>query len=917
MVKEHTLKNLLAGAKSWQDIHSKLVKYNEPSDPRAGKLFEYFCKHYFLCEPSVRREFKNIWLDTEVPLKIRRKLTMAKLDYGLDLVLEHQDGRLFAVQCKFKTNESASLSWTKDRLSSWLSESDEAKGLILFTNAAKIDAHTQTKAKKKDFWLYTGGDLRGLDNQIIAQIRKSVAGQRPKKPIQFTPKPYQRKAINDIVKKFRKHNRGQLILPCGAGKTLIALWTKERLNAKRTLVVVPSLALLRQIHSEWATHQKSFIPYLCVCSDKTVDQEKREDKVVVQRYEVHGRVTTKAADVRTFLRKNPTAIIYSTYQSLDVVQQALKGTKLQFDLTLCDEAHKTAGDKKGKFARVHKQAFPTKRRLYMTATPKVTSDKIKNRLGEETFKLLADMSDEETFGPVFHEMSFAEAISSKILTDYKIIVIGVSDAELKRAVDTRRWTKDTTIDEVANNYALHKVMGKYKAHHSITFHSSVRRAKNFGARHADYYDKVHTEHVNGTMSTNDRAILLDEFKAEDTAVLTNARCLTEGIDVPTIDCVYFCDPKSSKIDIVQASGRALRLPKGAAKKDFGYIVVPIFHKNRKNVESAVDKSAFKHVVDVVRALADQDERLQAEIHQLITNKGKRSLQGQRINIDLGKERLILTGFESVLKRSLFDQLIERTTTRWDQRIFELLAYKTKFHTLRVPKDAKIPWTELGEWVDGVRADKRNDHLSEERIMQLDALGFDWKVDGETLTSTKGLLNEKEFIKASGLTAFAKYRKRGLIKPVGYALTAAGLSAFYRPSQIKELKKKLGITLTSTKGLLNENEFIKASGVTTIASCRKRGLIKPVGYALTSTGLGPFYRPSQIKALKKKLGITLDNTKGLLNEVEFRNMSGLSIIGRYRKRGLIKPVGYALTNAGLSAFYRPSQIKELKKKLGKV
>jgi len=593
-----------------------------------------------------------------------------------------------------KTDESASLSWTKDRLTSWLAEGDVAEGLILFTNAAKIDAHTHRKAKKKDFWLYTGGDLRELNAQTISHIRKSVAGQLPKKTIQFTPKPYQRKAIDDIVNGFRKHNRGQLILPCGAGKTLTALWTKERLKAKRTLVVVPSLALLRQIHNEWATHQKNFIPYLCVCSDKTVDQEKREDKVVVQRYEVHGRVTTKATDVRTFLRKNPTAIIYSTYQSLSVVQQALKGTKLQFDLTVCDEAHKTAGDKKGEFARVHKQAFPTKRRLYMTATPRVTSEKIKNRLGEETFKLLADMNDKETFGPVFHQMSFAEAISRKILTDYKIIVIGVSDAEMKRKVDKRRWTKDTTIDEVANNFALHKVMDKYKAHHAITFHSSVRRAMNFGARHADYYDKICTEHVNGTMSTNDRAILLDAFKAEDAAVLTNARCLTEGIDVPTIDCVYFCDPKSSKIDIVQASGRALRLPKDGAKKDFGYIVVPIFHKDRKTIETAVDKSVFKHVIDVVRALADQDERLEAEIHQLISNKGKRSRGEQRINIDLGNERLILTGFESALKRSLFDQLIDRTTTLWDQRILELLHIRLNFArcvSQRMPMCRGLNW----------------------------------------------------------------------------------------------------------------------------------------------------------------------------------------------------------------------------------
>jgi len=188
--------------------------------------------------------------------------------------------------------------------------------------------------------------------------------------------------------------------------------------------------------------------------------------------------------------------------------------------------------------------------------------------------------------------------------------------------------------------------------------------------------------------------------------------------------------------------------------------------------------------------------------------------------------------------------------------------------------------------------------------------------GITLESTKGLLNEAEFKKASGLANIVSYRKRGLIKPVGYGVTGGGtgLSAFYHPTQIKELKKKLGITLENTKGLLNEKQFMKASGLSMITSYRKRGLIKPVGYALSSSGLGGFYRPSQIKELKKKLGITLESTKGLLNESEFIKASGFTNTGKYRKRGLIKPVGFAMSNTGLSGFYRPSQIKELKKKL---
>jgi len=187
--------------------------------------------------------------------------------------------------------------------------------------------------------------------------------------------------------------------------------------------------------------------------------------------------------------------------------------------------------------------------------------------------------------------------------------------------------------------------------------------------------------------------------------------------------------------------------------------------------------------------------------------------------------------------------------------------------------------------------------------------------GITLENIKGLLNEAKFIEASGLSRIADYRRHGDIKPAGYAIAGPGLNAFYRRSQIKELKKKLGVTLANTKGLLNENEFAKASGLTQITRYRKAGLIKPIGYAFSCTNLSPFYRRSQIKGLKKKLGITLESTKGLLNEKEFREASGLAGIRLYRKSGLIKPVGFAMVGSGLGAFYKSSQIKELKKKLG--
>lgn len=161
------LSSVLKGSSSWGEIYNRLIKFNQKGDPRAGYLFEQFCKYYFLCEPSEKDEFKNVWHQSEIPPKVRCKLTLAKKDYGVDLVLQDRNNQLFAVQCKFKTDESSSLGWTKDRLSSWLSEGDEADGLILFTNASKIDKQVEEKAKKKDFRLYTAGNLTELSKEYL------------------------------------------------------------------------------------------------------------------------------------------------------------------------------------------------------------------------------------------------------------------------------------------------------------------------------------------------------------------------------------------------------------------------------------------------------------------------------------------------------------------------------------------------------------------------------------------------------------------------------------------------------------------------------------------------------------------------------------------------------------------------------
>jgi predicted helicase len=233
---------------------------------------------------------------------------------------------------------------------------------------------------------------------------------------------------------------------------------------------------------------------------------------------------------------------------LEKVAEAVRGTGFQFDLAICDEAHKTAGSKLSKYGFIHSDFnIPVKKRLYMTATPRVFSNNLKSTLTGDSADYIQDMSDPLIFGCEFHRMSFKEAIGKGILVDYQIVVVGITSDEIQQALIQRKYVSDNeTIDEIAHNYALDKFMSEYNSTHVITFHSSVKKANAFKERHKRDYADTSSYHVNGKQSTNERKVIMKEFVRSPKSIMTNARCLTEGVDVPSIDAVYFCDPAFPK-----------------------------------------------------------------------------------------------------------------------------------------------------------------------------------------------------------------------------------------------------------------------------------------------------------------------------------------------------------------------------------
>jgi hypothetical protein len=284
----------------------------------------------------------------------------------------------------------------------------------------------------------------------------------------------------------------------------------------------------------------------------------------------------------------------------------------------------------------------------MTATPKIASDSVDG-------ELVADMSNEKIYGPEFHRMSFGEAIERGILSDYHVIAVGVTEDELRTKADKN----SDEYQDLLNNIALEKVMKKHGATHALSFHSKVAKAEAFSEAHKKLYPKTLSLHVNGTQNTTERENTLARFaqvKAPNKALVTNAKCLTEGVDVPAIDLVYFCDPKSSTVDIVQAAGRAFRKDKNKPSK-VGYVVVPILHKPGEEIADVVSKSSFKNVVRVLQALGSADERLVAK---LCLNKGERRGGGG----GEGGPGISLEGIEEKdLSEKIFSEFIERSGNR--------------------------------------------------------------------------------------------------------------------------------------------------------------------------------------------------------------------------------------------------------------
>lgn len=441
---------------------------------RRGKQFEHVCRWFLANEPMYQRRLRQVWLWDEWPGRWGA-------DAGIDLVAEEHGGRLWAIQAKAY---DPAYSVTKADVDTFLSESARPEFgfrlLIATTDRIGKTAERTLKAQEKPASRLLLGDLRAA--QVLWP--QSPWDLRPVQPRPKRPRSHQSQAITGVVRGFTVASRGQMIMACGTGKTLTALFIAQRLAAKRTLVLVPSLSLLADTLREWTANATDF-DFLPVCSDDTVTGM---DAAVSTTVDLGFPVTTDPTEIATFLRQHcGSQVVFATYQSSPRIAEAFRfGRVPAFDLVIADEAHRCAGRVSSDFATVlDADAIPTRRRLFMTATPRFFTGRVVQEAKEADFEV-ASMDDESRFGPVFHRLGFAEAIERGLLTEYQVVVVGVDDGTYLEWAERGHFvtTDGTTVTDartLAGQIGLAKAMRRYDLRRTISFHSRVSAARQFAS----------------------------------------------------------------------------------------------------------------------------------------------------------------------------------------------------------------------------------------------------------------------------------------------------------------------------------------------------------------------------------------------------------------------------------------------------
>ncbi|MFK4389872.1 putative helicase [Peribacillus frigoritolerans] len=640
-------------------IHSILEEFRKAprSNRDMGDKFERLIASYLMTDPMYKDKYSEVWLWSDWPLRNNRP------DTGIDLVAKDRySGEYCAIQCKFY---DPSYTLQKGDIDSF------------FTASGKSPFSSRLIVSTTDKWSKHAEDALINQHIPVARMRVQDLADSPVDWSQFSInrpqniklrkkkvlREHQNVALNKVTEGFREADRGKLIMACGTGKTFTSLKIAETISninsISSVLFLVPSISLLSQTLREWTAETETPFNSFAVCSDTKVGKGNDED---ISSHDLAFPATTDTIKLvqqyQAVTGQKKLTVIFSTYQSIQVVAEAQKKGLPEFDLIICDEAHRTTGvtlvgQDESNFVRVHNQEYiKGNKRLYMTATPRLFSDDTKTKANEND-AILCSMDDESIYGKELHRLGFSEAVGKGLLSDYKVMVLAVDEKHVSKTFQSQIADTNSEInleDAVKitgcwNGLSKRFEMGEYVEKNSspmrraVAFSRSIKDSKRLTELFSQIIDEYYlqngedanavsceVEHVDGTFNALKRNEKLDWLKEDTTSqgnvcrILSNARCLTEGVDVPDLDAVMFLNPRNSVVDVVQSVGRVMRKAEG---KEYGYIILPIGVPADMEPEEALkNNQKYKVVWQVLQALRAHDDRFNTTVNQIELNKSR-------------------------------------------------------------------------------------------------------------------------------------------------------------------------------------------------------------------------------------------------------------------------------------------------------
>lgn len=733
------------------------------SDADCGSRFERLMVAYLRTDPMWFSKFSNVWLWGDWPGRD------GEVDTGIDLVAEHRDGSGFtAVQCKCY---APATTLDMSDLGTFFTRSGKApfteRMIISTTNRWTKHLQKACEDQDKPTVKVTLGDLEASSVDWSKwDAKQNTLARKPRK----TPRPHQRDAIEAVLAGFEKHDRGKLIMACGTGKTYTGLRVAERLTGAggTVLVLLPSISLLSQTLKEWAADATVPLLPFAVCSDAKAGRRRKTEDLSPNDL-ILPATTDPDELVKHHRRAKPEQmrVVFSTYQSIPVITAAQTAGIPRFDLVICDEAHRTTGvtlaeEDDSNFTRVHDDAHVSAaKRLYMTATPRVYADTSKAKAAAAE-AVVASMDDEEKYGPELYRIGFRRAVDLDLLSDYKVLILAVDEGAIAAAFQRQLSDEnhELKLDDATRIVGCLNALSKRNAlgnafsatdtvpmRTAVAFSTTIAQSKKFkglfgevAERYATYCDRpfaVEVDHVDGSFNALQREELIHWLKAganeESCRILSNARCLTEGVDVPALDAIIFLEPRNSMVDVIQAVGRVMR--KAPAKR-LGYVILPIgIPAGVAPEEALADNQRFKVVWQVLNALRSHDDRLNAVVNKLDLNDEPPEMVDVQLvglapaendaapGVEVEKPKQLALGFPvDELRRAIYAQLVKKVGTRhyWEDWAGDIAKIAAR-HEARIRALLNDPKLGLEEVFDGFVAGLRanlNDSINRD-----DAIGL--------------------------------------------------------------------------------------------------------------------------------------------------------------------------------------------------